>query len=90
MPRIALRVLQLQFQIAVYMSMFTCPIVVIPTPSPDPNWRPILANQQDYELALLKLKAGGELTKEQLDLLKKAAQQAGAFGNEVRAALKDL
>jgi len=46
-----------------------------------------MANQADYDKALLKLEAGLALTKEQQELMVKAAKQAGSFGNRVRAAL---
>lgn len=45
-----------------------------------------MATQQQYEAALLRFEMG-RATKQDLELLKKAAQQAGSFGNRVRAAI---
>jgi hypothetical protein len=47
-----------------------------------------MASKADYEKALLRLKAGLPLNKEQEQLIMKAAKEMSDLGNRVRAALK--
>jgi hypothetical protein len=47
-----------------------------------------MATKEQYEKALLKLEAGLQLTKQEREMLARASQQAGSFGNRVRAALR--
>jgi ABC-type transporter Mla subunit MlaD len=46
-----------------------------------------MATQEQLERALMKLEGGLKLTDQEKQGLIKAAKQAGAFGNRVRAAL---
>jgi len=48
-----------------------------------------MATRDQYEAALTRLEIGVH-TQQDIELLKKAAQQAGSFGSRVREALKKL